>query len=83
MQENADVCRFGRHNQILAAALKSGSEAVGAALIDLGDDSSRLVCDTSRDVYDTNVPAGPVYESALGEMLSLLAENFQAMAKAE
>jgi len=58
------ICRFGETNPVLAAVLKRGSEAVGAALIDLDTEYSNQ-------------------ESILGEMLGLLAENFQAEAEAE
>jgi len=58
------VCRLGETNPVLAAVLKRGSEAVGAALIDLDAGCSNQ-------------------ESILGEMLGLLAENFQAEAEAE
>ena len=81
--ENDDLCRFGHNNQILAAVLKSGSKAVGAALIDLGNDSSFLNPDVSYNTDNTNIQPGPVYESAMVEMLAIFAENFQAAAKAE
>lgn len=71
--ESEGICRLGEHNQILAAALKSGSEAVGVALIDLSDISSCIVRDVSCDIRNT----------IFSEMLAFLAENFQAAAKAE
>ena len=82
------ICRFGEHNQILAAVLKSApsnnkqGEAVGVALIDLGDDS----CLVKRGAYlDEDKKRDTRYEirdTMLSEMLALLAENFQAVAEA-
>jgi len=53
--------------------LKQSNEAVGTALIDLGDNISCVMCDTQRDISDT----------IFNEMLELLSENFQATFKAE
>jgi len=70
-------------NQFLAAVLKSApasnkqAEVVGAALIDLG----KKIADSSsvERIEEENYTLSEV----LGEMLVLLAENFQAVAKAE
>jgi len=75
--DEGNVFRFGRYNQVLAVVLKSGSEAVGAALIDLGDDSVYANSDAHHSMqYDI---INPIF----CEMLGLLAENFRACAKAE
>ncbi|MCJ7662973.1 MAG: hypothetical protein MUO24_01890, partial [Desulfobacterales bacterium] len=66
-ETEAQICRFDEGNQVLAAVLKSDGEAVGAALIDLGDER-RGTSDEGR---------------GMSEMLELLAENFQAAAEAE
>ena len=71
IETNGSVCRFGEHNQVLAAVLKGASEAVGAALIDLGT------------VYAMTDAGRPDRESIFSEMLALLAEDFQAVARAE
>jgi HD-GYP domain-containing protein (c-di-GMP phosphodiesterase class II) len=72
-----NVFRFGDYNQVLAVVLKTGNEAVGAALIDLGDDSLYANSDAHHSMrYDI---VNPIFS----EMLGLLAENFQAGAKAE
>ena len=72
-----NVCRFGKHNQILAVVLKLGSKAVGVGLIDLGDDSQCIRGDAHQDTqYD-------IRNMVFSEMLVLLSENFQAGAKAE
>ncbi|MHC4749050.1 MAG: HD-GYP domain-containing protein [Planctomycetota bacterium] len=81
------VCRFGNANVILAVVLKSAyasnrrQEAVGTALIDLGDISLPLIRNTSCDVDDVD----PIQTDSeyFVEMLGLLAENFQARTKAE
>ena len=75
--ESEGVCRLGEHNQILAAVLKSGGEAVGVALIDLGEKTagSNSVEWIEKENYTLN--------GILNETLALLAENFQAAAKAE
>ena len=36
-QDDNTICRFGEHNRIPAAVLKSNGGVVGVALIDLGD----------------------------------------------
>jgi HD-GYP domain-containing protein (c-di-GMP phosphodiesterase class II) len=66
-ETEAQVCRFDEGNQVLAAVLKSDGEAVGAALIDSGDER-RGTSDEGRGT---------------SEMLGLLAENFQAAGQAE
>jgi HD-GYP domain-containing protein (c-di-GMP phosphodiesterase class II) len=66
-ETEAQVCRFDEGNQVLAAVLKSDGEAVGAALIDSGDER-RGTSDEGR---------------GMSEMLGLLAENFQAAGQAE
>jgi len=63
----------GPGNRVLATVLKQGSEAVGTALIDLGDSVSAISRDTQYDIGE------PIF----GEMLGLLAENFQAAFQAE
>jgi HD-GYP domain-containing protein (c-di-GMP phosphodiesterase class II) len=63
------VCRFGETNPVLAAVLKCGREAVGAALLDTGY--------SMPDTEDSN------QESIFTEMLGLLAENFQIGTEAE
>jgi hypothetical protein len=64
-------------NQFLTTVLKSDGEAVGAALIDLGDDSSCVRPGACRDTqYDMR-------NMVFGEMLGLLAEKFQVDAKVE
>jgi HD-GYP domain-containing protein (c-di-GMP phosphodiesterase class II) len=65
------VCQLDEANPVLAAVLKRGSEAVGAALIEL---------DTGYSMVDAGCSNR---ESILSEMLGLLAENFQAGAEAE
>ena len=60
-------------NRILATVLKQGSEAIGTALIDLGDSVSAVSCYTQFDIGE------PIFS----EMLELLAENVQAAFKAE
>ncbi len=82
------VCRFGEANLVLAAVLKGGSEAVGTALIDLGDKSSWVVRDASCDIHGTqyDMPAASALQTNseyLMEMLGLLAENFQSNREAE
>jgi len=77
IETSGNVRRFGERNQILAVALKSGSEAVGAALIDLGDNLLCVECDAYRDTqYD-------IRNTILSEMLVLLAENFESVSKAQ
>jgi HD-GYP domain-containing protein (c-di-GMP phosphodiesterase class II) len=72
-----NVCRFDERNQVLAVVLKLGSEAVGVALIDSGDDSQCIKGDAHQDIqYD-------IHNTIFREMLTLLSENFQAAAKAE
>ena len=66
-ETEAQVCRFDEGNQVLAVVLKSDGEAVGAALIDSGDER-RGTSDEGRGT---------------SEMLGLLAENFQAAGQAE
>lgn len=65
------VCQLGETNPVMAALLKRGTEAVGAALLDLGTEYSKDNAGSSKQ------------ESILGEMLGLLAENFQAETEAE
>ncbi len=65
------VCRLGETNPVLAAVLKRGSEAVGAALIELSTECSMADTGCSNQ------------ESIFTEMLGLLAENFQAETEAE
>jgi HD-GYP domain-containing protein (c-di-GMP phosphodiesterase class II) len=65
------ACQLDEANPVLAAVLKRGSEAVGAALIEL---------DTGYSMVDAGCSNR---ESILSEMLGLLAENFQAGAEAE
>jgi len=65
------VCQIDEANPVLAAVLKRGSEIVGAALIELNTGYSMVDAGCSNR------------ESILGEMLGLLAENFQAGAEAE
>ena len=36
LAQNGDICRFGEENLVLAVVMKSGSEAAGVALMDLG-----------------------------------------------
>ena len=73
LQANLPKAEFGQENRVLATVLKRGSEAVGTALIDLGDGISAVSRDTQYDIGD------PIF----GEMLGLLAENFQAAFQAE
>ncbi|MFB0525150.1 MAG: HD domain-containing phosphohydrolase, partial [Phycisphaerae bacterium] len=73
LQANLPKVEFGQENRVLATVLKRGSEAVGTALIDLGDGVSAVSRDTQYDIGD------PIF----GEMLGLLAENFQAAFQAE
>ena len=82
-EADAPACRTGRSDRrnevsasqfvakssILASVLKSGSEIVGAALVDLGEVGSAAV-HRRRSEY-------------LGQMLDLFAEDFQAGAAAE
>jgi len=66
--------------QVLATVLKRGSEAVGTALIDLGQGPGL------RDQGSVELipePRTPNPEAIFSEMLELLAENFQAVFKAE
>jgi len=79
--------RFGDANLVLATVLKSArlsnkqAEAVGAALVDLGDISSCLTRMSSCNIRDTNqVQADSGYFEG---MLRLLAEKFQVETKAE
>ncbi len=63
VETEAQVCRFGEHNEVLAAVVKSGSGSAGyVALIS---------------------PVSNKQSEYLSEMLALLAEKFQAGAKAE
>ncbi|MFQ6035995.1 MAG: HD domain-containing phosphohydrolase [Sedimentisphaerales bacterium] len=74
-------------NRVLATVLKRGSEVVGTALIDLGDDISGFpLRNKSRSGVSSAVSRDTQYdisEPILGEMLELLAENFQTAFKAE
>ena len=73
---DSDVCYFGEANRVLAAVLKSGSEAVGVALLDTGYSMPDTRCENQESRIENR-------ESILGEMLGLSAEKFQAVAKAE
>ena len=70
---NVQICGFGQENRILSTVLKWGSEAVAAALVDLGDDALCPARDTQYYISD----------AIFSEMLGLLAENFEAGFKAE
>ena len=81
------VWRFGDTNLVLAVVLQSARlsneprEALGTALLDLGDVASPLVHNVSRDIGNTNpVPTDSEY---FVEILRLLAEKCQADTKAE
>jgi HD-GYP domain-containing protein (c-di-GMP phosphodiesterase class II) len=74
-ETEAQVCRFDEGNQVLAAVLKLDGEAVGAALIDLGEKAA--------DSNSTERTEKYTLKEIFSEMLGLLAENFQAAAKAE
>jgi len=76
-KKDSNVFRLGELNQVLAVVLKSGSEAVGVGLIDLGNDFPCLRGEGHQDTqYD-------IYKTILSEMLALLSENFHTTAKAE
>ncbi|UCF00065.1 MAG: HD domain-containing protein [Planctomycetota bacterium] len=63
--------------QVLAAVLKSDNDAVGVALIDLRENTTR----SDNKVGTEKEKYGP--REILREMLSFLAENFRAIMKAE
>ncbi len=88
-----DIWQFGEANQVLAGILKSGSEFVGVALIDLGNmpaeegEKLRQFC-SDKDVNYEQL--GALSEAliqtkvdCLKSVLGLLAEDFQTQARAE
>jgi HD-GYP domain-containing protein (c-di-GMP phosphodiesterase class II) len=68
-ETEVQVCRFDEGNQVLAAALKLDGEAVGAALLDTGCLIQDARCENRELIF--------------GEMLALLAGDFQVVAEAE
>jgi len=91
--DKVEVRHFGEDNQVLGAVLKLGGETIGVALIDLGtaaasaEEQLRELCRKQNIDYEqlTDIFKRPVQADSeyLSEMLELLAENFQAGAKAE
>ncbi len=83
------VCQFDEGNQVLAAVLKSDSEAVGAALIDSGEKTlvpAKPVQTPQVQAADSNSTKRTekyTLNEIFNEMLGLLAENFQAAAETE
>ena len=75
----SQVCRFGEANPVLAAVLKGDTAAVGAALVDLGDDSHFA----NRESYPGQGTNNETRDMLLSEMLELFVEKFQAETKAE
>jgi HD-GYP domain-containing protein (c-di-GMP phosphodiesterase class II) len=81
------VRRYGDEKIVLAVVLKSARlcnksrEAIGTALIDLGDLSSSLARNASYD--EVNTEPVQMESEYYVEMLGLLAEKFQAETKAE
>jgi len=74
---SVQVCQFDEGSRILAAVLKSDTEAAGVALIDTGE--GPICSDNKAGTDKENYAPGEM----LGEMLCLLAENFRAIMKAE
>ncbi|UCC21760.1 MAG: HD-GYP domain-containing protein [Planctomycetota bacterium] len=89
----SDILQLGEGNQVLATVLKSPDEVVAVALIDLGNipaaeaeqprqycSRKGLDCKHVDGLSELSVQANINY---LKSMLSLLAEDFQAQARAE
>ncbi len=74
--QEVQVCRFDKGSEILAAILKSDTEATGAALIDLPQEAAKGGDKGSGKENYT-------LKKMLSEMLCLLAENFRAVAGVE
>jgi len=74
--QEVQVCRFDEGSEVLAAILKSDTEAAGAALIDLPQEATR---DADKKAGKENY----TLKKMLIEMLCLLAENFRAVAGVE
>jgi len=70
---NSQVRKPDRDNKVLAKVLKQSHEAVGTALIDLGDSLSCIIRDTQHDMS----------HMIFNEMLELLSENLRETFKAE
>jgi len=83
------VCRSGQPNQVLAAVLKSASatgragETVGVALLDTGYSADRRPVEIPDARCENQESRIENRDAIFSEMLAILAENFQDVARAE